>query len=108
MYFRYRPVFNWLHGGLGVSAAVLALVSTWLATQLETAGLPTATEYLVYGYCGWLVVCHVSFTAYKMMKWGEAPSGLEDDRVVKTGWVVFMCGVVSLCLVVVIMVCIKN
>jgi hypothetical protein len=127
----WRPVFYAVHSALGYSAIGLALAAVYLTQTLNAADqvcgnevkdniadhepqkvLPVWGLYAAYAMGGWILANHLFQTGYRLLKkvthplsslsQGEAQTTLEDDRIVKTGVLVFTVGLVTFTVVIIV------
>lgn len=60
---RSRPLFNWVHFGIGNLAHIFAIVSIFFATKLEKAELPqNIMDLLLGGFVLYHLCAHLLFT----------------------------------------------
>ena len=78
-----RPLFNWVHGLIGLTVLILGWVSSYFTTELTMKVVPYYFGYLLYGVLAWIILSHSVIYGYKIMKAGEAQNSLEDDKNLK-------------------------
>ena len=98
---KLRPVFKYVHTGLGYASIILATASIFLTRELETEYLPRWGEYLMIAFSGWLGLSHLLMTGYACVKDGEVKAGFQDDPVVKSGFNIFAVGILGLCVAII-------
>ena len=76
-----RPVFNWAHRIVGISALILGWLTVFWVTKLSNPVVNNDIfEYLSYAVLAWVVVSHAAVMVYTKVKEGEVAKSLEDDR----------------------------
>jgi len=102
----WRPVFYGVHSSLGHLSIGLALAAVYLtqtlANPLDQSLLPLWGMYASYGLGIWIVANHLFQTFYQCNKAGEAMTTLEDDKVVKTGVLIFTIGLVAFTVIILV------
>ena len=63
--------------------------------------------YLTIAFSVWLAVSHLSMSSYRLVKEGEAQTTLEDNPVVRAGFLVFVIGILGLSLAIIMSVLLK-
>ena len=57
--------------------------------------------YLMIAFSVWVGVSHLAMSSYRMVKEGEAQTTLADDPVVRTGFFLFIVGILGLSIAVI-------
>jgi len=102
----WRPVFYGVHSSLGYLSVAAALAAVYLTKTLADPTdqnlLPSWGMYACYGLGIWILVNHLFQTGYQFNKAGEAMKTLEDDKVVKTGVLIFTIGLVAFTVIILV------
>jgi len=93
---QFRPLFKLFHTFLGYSCILMAIASIFLTNELPKKYLPDWGNYLMIAFSVWLGVSHLAMSSYRLVKEGEAQTTLADDPVVRTGFLLFIIGILGL------------
>jgi len=98
---QFRPLFKLFHTFFGYSAILMGIASIFLTNDLEKKYLTDWGTYLMIGFSVWVGVSHLAMSSYRMVKEGEAQTTLADDPVVRTGFFLFIVGILGLSIAVI-------
>lgn len=70
-----RPLFNWLHWGVGNAAHILGIVTIFFAVYLQKAELPSWSVYILAAFVAFHVVMHLVLTLTICVSDGRISNG---------------------------------
>lgn len=64
---RRRPIFNWVHWFVGNAAQIVGVVAIFFAVELDKAGLPRETDYLLIAFIAFHFLMHLVLSIHQCM-----------------------------------------
>ncbi|KAK3603380.1 hypothetical protein CHS0354_025992 [Potamilus streckersoni] len=72
---KYRPMFNWAHWFVGISAHILAAITIFFGLNLEMAGVNYTANYMMVGYVGAFALVQLILEIYRRSRKNTAELG---------------------------------